>query len=269
MATQSLSLSLSLENQSKCNTTVSQINSLQPSQLIMNEPVSDAYDFTAAGAGSYTLEARKRFHHLDTTTNKSIVIDADTDHKLVHRAIITGDLAVTRRSLRKRNSRIMRRANFNGCSAEQQSQILEGATAAKKYASDTYSYVQSNSKTDRLKTWYGEFEQDRFNRLVQTFKNMNDNDFSSFDYDCSCDEADLFAYVYPEDWGTVHLCGAFWAAPVTGTNSKVGLASQLPHLFTYPLQGGTIFHEATHFKENAGTEDNAYGQGKKTLCALR
>lgn len=38
--------------------------------------------------------------------------------------------------------------------------------------------------------------------------------------------------------------GAFWKAPLSGTDS----------------QGGTIVHESTHFTANAGTDDYAYGQ---------
>lgn len=38
--------------------------------------------------------------------------------------------------------------------------------------------------------------------------------------------------------------GAFWNAPLEGTDSKAG----------------TIIHEASHFPEYAGTSDHAYGQ---------
>ena len=45
----------------------------------------------------------------------------------------------------------------------------------------------------------------------------------------------------------MHLCGAFFAAPATGTDSKAG----------------TMVHETSHFTVVAGTADNAYGQ---TAC---
>lgn len=187
--------------------------------------MSETYDFLAAGAGEYSLEARKKFHYLDPKTNTAVAIFATTDTQLVHRAVITGNLAVKRRSLRTQNSRVMRREQFKGCSAEQQAQILEAAAATKQYAADTFEYIQKNTQSERIKTWYGAHDQDRYNKLSQIFKNMNDNDFASFDYDCTCPEADLFAFVYPEDWGTVHLCGAFWNAPLKGANSKVGVSS--------------------------------------------
>ena len=48
----------------------------------------------------------------------------------------------------------------------------------------------------------------------------------------------------PDEFGTVYLCGAFWNAPPTGTDS----------------QAGTLIHEASHFTDNGGTQDYAYGQ---------
>jgi peptidyl-Lys metalloendopeptidase len=43
------------------------------------------------------------------------------------------------------------------------------------------------------------------------------------------------------------VCGAFWSAPTTGTDSK----------------SGTLVHETSHFTVVAGTNDHVYGQ---TAC---
>ena len=40
-------------------------------------------------------------------------------------------------------------------------------------------------------------------------------------------------------FGVVYLCGLFWGAPTTGTDSKAG----------------TIVHQASHFTANGGTND--------------
>jgi peptidyl-Lys metalloendopeptidase len=45
-------------------------------------------------------------------------------------------------------------------------------------------------------------------------------------------------------FGEVFLCGAFWKAPLNGSDS----------------QGGTLVHEASHFTQNGGTADIAYGE---------
>ena len=51
----------------------------------------------------------------------------------------------------------------------------------------------------------------------------------------------------PDQFGKIYLCGAFWRAPDTGTDSR----------------SGTLVHESSHFLTNGGTADNAYGQ---TAC---
>ncbi len=45
-------------------------------------------------------------------------------------------------------------------------------------------------------------------------------------------------------FGYITLCGAFWDAPATGTDSKAG----------------TLIHESSHFTKNGGTDDVVYGQ---------
>jgi peptidyl-Lys metalloendopeptidase len=54
----------------------------------------------------------------------------------------------------------------------------------------------------------------------------------------------VYAYVYANDPYKIYLCGAFWRAPMRGTDSK----------------GGTLVHEMSHFTVVAGTSDWAYGQ---------
>ena len=62
--------------------------------------------------------------------------------------------------------------------------------------------------------------------------------------DCSCKDSGTYAYVYPTQPYKIYVCGAFWNAPMTGTDSK----------------GGTLVHEMMHFNVIAGTDDWAYGQ---------
>ncbi|WP_457324067.1 M35 family metallo-endopeptidase, partial [Roseateles sp. P5_E11] len=62
--------------------------------------------------------------------------------------------------------------------------------------------------------------------------------------DCSCKDSGTYAYVYPTQPYKIYVCGAFWSAPMTGTDSK----------------GGTLVHEMMHFNVIAGTDDWAYGQ---------
>lgn len=63
--------------------------------------------------------------------------------------------------------------------------------------------------------------------------------------------SDTYAYVYPDTFGYIYLCGAFWSAPATGTDSKAG----------------TLIHESSHFTKNGGTEDYVYGQSSAKSLA--
>jgi peptidyl-Lys metalloendopeptidase len=226
---------------------------LEPGKkLDFEHDLSAAYNFSAVGAGIYTVEANNRFFFLDTATNTSQTIYAETSPELAHRSILTGQLAVTRRAIAKSVPRLRKRAEFESCSAEQQKNIADGALVARKFSEESLKAV---TKTDskRYETWFGKFDQKRHAQIYQNFKNLNDNDFSTYTYDCGecANEKDIFAYVYPDQWGMVYLCGAFWEAPNEGTNSR----------------GGTIYHEASHFNENANTEDHSYGQDAcKTLA---
>ena len=50
----------------------------------------------------------------------------------------------------------------------------------------------------------------------------------------------------PDDPGAIYLLGAFWKAPLTGTNSKAG----------------TLIYAASHFIGDGAAKDYAYGQTK-------
>lgn len=53
-----------------------------------------------------------------------------------------------------------------------------------------------------------------------------------------------YSHVVCCSFGYITLCGAFWDAPATGTDSKAG----------------TLIHESSHFTKNGGTDDVVYGQ---------
>ena len=54
------------------------------------------------------------------------------------------------------------------------------------------------------------------------YSNINSHDYTTFTYDCTCTDSGTYAYVYPDDFGHIYLCGAFWDAPNTGTDSRAG-----------------------------------------------
>ncbi|KAL1746173.1 hypothetical protein HDZ31DRAFT_73058 [Schizophyllum fasciatum] len=203
--------------------------------------LSQAYNFTSSGADTYTFDAAKSFYHLGDD-GKFVTVEANTE---VHSAKLAGKLAVSR-------PRITRRAQFEGCSADQQSQINDAVGAATDYSAAAFDYLNENtSGTDRYTTWFGEYDQGRHDTVLEHFQNLHEGDFTSFTYNCECTEEGVFAYVNPDDYGHIHLCPVFWQAETTGTDSK----------------GGTLVHETTHFTKNGGTDDIVYGQdGAKDLA---
>ena len=76
--------------------------------------------------------------------------------------------------------------------------------------------------------------------------------------------------MYPNQPGRVYLCPQFWKAKNTGSDTKFG-GELVPFTSTVTRSKITvvtvIVHEQSHFTNNGGTEDKAYGQqGCKELA---
>ncbi|KIK06432.1 hypothetical protein K443DRAFT_674412 [Laccaria amethystina LaAM-08-1] len=208
---------------------------LAPGQSVRIEhDLSEAYNFTSPGEGIYSFEAQNVFYNVGD--NGVITpIYADTQ---AHSVSLSGQLAIA-------PSRVSKRATFNGCSSSQQSALNSAAAAAKTYATSALSYANSHtSATSRYTTWFGTYTTARHNTIVSHYSHISSSDFNNFTFDCTCTDSGTYAYVYPNNFGTIYLCDAFWDAPLTGTDSK----------------GGTVIHESSHFTRNGGTNDHVYGQ---------
>jgi len=145
--------------------------------------------------------------------------------------------------------------SFSGnCSASQQTTIASAVSAATSYAVGAATYLGgSPSATARYTTWFGAFDATRwatvkshFNAEVDAFQNK------PVTVDCKCKKSNVYAYVYPTQPYKIYVCGAFWAAPMTGTDSKAG----------------TLIHEMSHFNVVASTDDWAYGQTNAKALAI-
>jgi peptidyl-Lys metalloendopeptidase len=143
---------------------------------------------------------------------------------------------------------------YLNCSNSNISSIGSSLTNAQNYATNAYNFlvglpVASRTGDPRYTTWFGAYTSSRYS-TVQTHYNSLKNAFAgqAFQLDCDCaSDNSLYAFVYSNQPYHVHLCGAFFAAPATGTDSKAG----------------TLVHETSHFTVVAGTNDYAYGQ---TAC---
>lgn len=132
------------------------------------------------------------------------------------------------------------------CTSSQKSQLSQAVTAATNYASSSATYLSGTpSATPRYTSWFGAYTSSRWNTAKGHFvKARNAFQGAALTLDCSCKDSGTYAYVYPTQPYKIYVCGAFWSAPMTGTDSK----------------GGTLVHEMMHFNVIAGTDDWAYGQ---------
>jgi len=203
--------------------------------------LSGAYNFTRTGAGDYSIKPSNLFTYVDADGIPRGVL-ADIKSAKVK---LSGNLAVTRAH--------KKRASFVSCSSTRQTELNTAATNAVNYASDAYSYlVGLTSGKPRYTTWFGNYTSSYASTVETHFSGISSSVFSSFTYDCTCTDAGTYAYVYPDSYGTIYLCGAYWNAPATGTDS----------------QGGTLVHECSHFTINGGTQDYVYGQDDAKALAI-
>ena len=140
------------------------------------------------------------------------------------------------------------------CSASRQTTIASAVSAATDYAKAAAAYLTGTpTATPRYTTWFGGFTSAGWNTAKAHF----DNEVSAFTtqsivVDCRCKKTNIYAYVYPTQPYKIYVCGAFWSAPLTGTDSKAG----------------TLVHEMSHFNVVAATDDWAYGQSAAKALAI-
>ncbi|PIL25448.1 hypothetical protein GSI_13338 [Ganoderma sinense ZZ0214-1] len=202
----------------------------------LTHDLSSAYNFTSTGHRSYHIAASNLFHFVDAN-NEISAIRADAQG--YDFTLTGGKLAVVRPVLG-------RDAQFHGCSSSQRSALATAAPYANAYAASALAYLRRHpfTSTPRYKTWFGTYTRAGHALVREHFAHIAAHNYTRFTYDCTCTDPGVYAMVDPGELDTVYLCGAFWDAPRTGTDS----------------QAGTLIHEASHFTANGGTDDYVYGQ---------
>ncbi|TDM05967.1 MAG: peptidase M35 [Ideonella sp. MAG2] len=145
--------------------------------------------------------------------------------------------------------------SFTGkCTTTQKSTLTSAVTAATNYSVASTTYLSgAASGTPRYTTWFGAFSSGNWNIAKAHFTAARDAfQTKPITLDCSCKQSGTYAYVYPTQPYKIYVCGAFWNAPMTGTDSK----------------GGTLVHEMMHFNVVAATDDWAYGQANAKALAI-
>ncbi|CAE6490326.1 unnamed protein product [Rhizoctonia solani] len=222
---------------------------LAPGQsLELTHDLAGVYNFTRSGAGEYKFSASNIFQYVDSNGQLATVAADTQSHKLK----VGGSLASFKGAPNHDKRGISRRAiGYTSCTSARQTLIATAANSANTYVANANTYLAGiSSGTTRYTTWFGTFTSARFSTVKSHFSLIG-TDATSTTYDCTCTDSGTYAYVYPGSPGYVYLCGAFWNAPNTGTDSRAG----------------TIVHEQSHFTVNGGTDDHVYGQsGAKSLA---
>ena len=143
--------------------------------------------------------------------------------------------------------------SFNKCTTSQQSALITARSNASNYAANSLAYLNAGTQGPRYTTWFGVYNSTRYNTVKNHFAAIGSAmDTQSVTFDCSCKKKNVYAYVYANQPYKIYLCGVFWNAPATGTDSKAG----------------TLIHEMSHFTVVAGTDDWAYGQTNAKALAI-
>ncbi len=138
---------------------------------------------------------------------------------------------------------------YSGCTVDRQDLIGNAIIAARGYSENAKGYLNGNATGPRYTSWFGAYASTRYTTAQQHFvaiDNAMDQNNGQLAVNCVCapDLINAYAYVFPSQHYEIFVCNAFWAAPMTGTDSKAG----------------TLIHEMSHFNIVAGTDDHVYGQ---------
>lgn len=146
--------------------------------------------------------------------------------------------------------------NFTSCTADRQNLLTAARNNASVYANEAATYFGNNRNGARYVKWFGTYVASRWNTVKSHYDLIRTAvDTATVDFDCTCTIANpdtVFAYVFPNQPYRIHLCGSFWNAPATGTDSKAG----------------TVIHEMSHFTILGGTDDFVYGQTNAMALAV-
>ncbi|KAG8740570.1 hypothetical protein FRC10_004146 [Ceratobasidium sp. 414] len=228
--------------------------------------LASTYDFTGkgGGAGKYKFKSSARARTFLSVSADGTIAPLEATETQVAEVSVSGRLsgpnfqpgtqgAAHGTGPFEHGKAAAKRALFRGCNDPQINDINSAADLAcfpnlvriSGRLSQILARRSLGDETLHRVQWFGAWDQGRYQSVFQHYDNIRFNP-PTFNYDCTCTDPGIYAYVIiPGHFKEVYLCGAFWNAPLEGTDSKAG----------------TIIHEASHFPEYAGTSDYVYGQG--------
>lgn len=221
---------------------------IEPGQTVEFEhALGGVYNFTSAGESTYEVVPTREAYTFTHVNEAGELVSLRADIADGHSASLKGKLTPSSYvgAEAKRAALSKRAHSFVGCSSSRETLLNTAAVNAQTYADSAYTYLTGiSASTTRYKTWFGTYTASRKSTVQSHYSNIRNGQLATDTFDCTCTEADTYAYVYPDTFGYIYLCGYYWNAPATGTDSKAG----------------TLIHESSHFTKNGGTEDYVYGQ---------
>ncbi len=149
---------------------------------------------------------------------------------------------------------------FDQCDANQQADLKLAIPEAQKIAAAASDILKSTPASQqpnsvRYKTWFGTHSAARYSKVSDHYVQI-ESAYRTKAIQIACKgnqcSSNIYAYVFPTAPYKIYVCGAFWAANLSGTDSRAG----------------TLVHEMSHFDVVAGTNDVVYGQsGARQLAA--
>ncbi len=237
---------------------------LDPQESIQTDfDVSESYDISKAG--KYTIELDSRVLDVGTQEPKVLVkrlAETREFHSQRLRSnIVDFELLEDRapkqlKGVDSKWSALLTTTpnipDFRSCTTNQQNELGEAKEAAEGIAKQAHSALSGTEQSSmaqarRYKEWFGNYTQQAHSQAANNFSKIVEAlATKQIIFNCSMEDCreGVFAYVYPSRPYEIFLCGAFWSADLTGTDSRAG----------------TIVHELSHFNVVAGTDDNVYGQ---------
>jgi peptidyl-Lys metalloendopeptidase len=199
-----------------------------------------AIEYDVAPPESYGAEGGRQAKSADRLVSNTLELFVEGRAKGMAQDVIPTDVTGT--------------TGFVGCTSSRQTDLVNARASASTYANNAVAFFSAGKWGSRYATWFGLYDASRYSTVSSHYTAIR-NAMDTADpmtFDCTCTDANVYAYVYPSSPYTIYLCGAFWSAPMTGTDSKAG----------------TLIHETSHFYVVAGTVDHVYGQSGAAALAI-
>ncbi|MCF6272729.1 MAG: M35 family metallo-endopeptidase [Rhodobacteraceae bacterium] len=148
-------------------------------------------------------------------------------------------------------------AGFLNCSAAQQSDIEKALFNA--FDALSAATVQITPQNGAYQSWFGRWEPARAKKVRTTLSALKNHiRIAKITYVCeparssSCD-AGTFAFVYPNDSGTIYLCPPYFGLPLLSDATFL-------EVFNSGTRAGTLIHEMSHYEDVGDTDDRCYNR---------